>query len=108
MVLESKIGEIEAYQAFEILITLGLGRETVTFDDEPKTIFELKKMMVDLRSMSAPAHKLKLAFWGGPPENEDWFKGDLRMFLIDNIFRQEIEEQEWDLLNDFYMESISK
>ncbi len=33
-----------------------------------------------------PAASVEILFWGGPPEQAEWFRGDLLTLLIDNIF----------------------
>jgi hypothetical protein len=106
-ILYQTVGAIDVKAAFEIIESLGGKSASVLFNDKYQTMSQLRRMMSDFNSLDAPAASLKLSFWGGPPNKKDWYRGTLYNWMLDQLFQQEIDNQEYDLLIDFaneYME----
>ena len=105
-VLYQTTGPITVRTAIELLETHGNKREIVIFNREQWHLNELKNMMMELASLDAPADSLRLEFYGGPPTRKAWYRGTLRDWMLDQIFQEEIDNQEFDLLIDLAAELL--
>jgi len=105
-ILYQTVGAINVKAAFEIIETLSGKNSHAHFNDHYRSAAEMRKLMTDLESLDVPASSLKLSFWGGPPGRKDWYKGTLYEWMLDQLFQQEIDNQEFDLLIDFANEEM--
>jgi hypothetical protein len=105
-VLYQTTGPVTVRTAIELLETHGNKREIALFNNEHWYLTELKGMMEEFQSLDAPADSLRLEFYGGPPGRKAWYRGTLRDWMLDCIFQEEIDNQEFDLLIDFAAEQL--
>lgn len=105
-VLYQTTGQIAVRTAIELLVTHGNKKEICIFNKEQWTLSEIRNLMDELGSLDAPADSLKLEFYGGPPGRRTWYRGSLRTWMLDCIFQEEIDNQEYDLLIDLAAELL--
>jgi len=104
MLLQSKTGPISIGDALDVISGFGEGKEHVEYAGQWRTVDQMHRLFRDLNSLDAPADKVRLLFWGGPPAQEQWYKASLRTFMLDKVFRFEAFETKWDMLIDFMHE----
>jgi hypothetical protein len=75
-------------------------RDHLEFAGRFYSLPELDAAFQEFNATHHCADKVRVLFWGGPPGKEDWVKGTLRMFLLDQIFRIEADNEVFDMLYD--------
>lgn len=103
MVIYKQTGPISVRQALDMLYGMEV-RDHVELGTEFYSLPGLDALFQELKSEHVCADKVKITFWGGPPGREDWVKGTLRMFLLDQLFRMEADNGAFDMLIDLLNE----
>lgn len=103
MILLKQTGNMSVRKAFDTLYQLEV-RDHLEFAGRFYSLPELDAAFQEWKADCHCADKVKCTFWGGPPGREDWVKGTLRMFLLDQIFRMEADNEAFDMLYDLLNE----
>ena len=102
-VIEKTTGPVSVRYALDMLYDMEI-RDHVQFGEHWYTIPALDACFQEFKAEHAPAHSVRITFWGGPPGKEDWINGTLRMFLLDHLFRIEADNGVFDMLIDLVNE----
>lgn len=102
LILEDVTGPITVQQAFDTLELLGYKHDYIRMgrQQQRKTVTELKVWLTACGILDEPASSVPLvSFVGGPPNQQEWFTGSLRTYVLDRIMAEETLGDERELLN---------